>query len=86
MENWLNLTGKVMVVTGGASGIGYAVVEELLADGARVAVCDIADNAPAFAGANDENCLYVKTDVTSLEKVKAVDGIFDAKLVNFYAV
>lgn len=71
MENWLNLTGKVMVVTGGASGIGYAVVEELLADGARVAVCDIADNAPAFAGANDENCLYVKTDVTSLENVKA---------------
>lgn len=79
MENWLNLTGKVIVVTGGASGIGYAVVEELLADGARVAVCDIAENAPAFPGATDANCLYVKTDVTSLENVKAAFAKIVAK-------
>lgn len=37
MEDWLNINGKVYVVTGGSSGIGRAVVEELLADGAKVA-------------------------------------------------
>ncbi len=83
MENWLNLTGKVIVVTGGASGIGYAVVEELLADGARVAVCDIAENAPAFPGATNDNCFYVKTDVTSLASVKAA---FEAIVKKFGTV
>lgn len=72
MENWLNLNGKVIIVTGGASGIGYAVVEELLADGAKVVVCDIAANAPDFKGATADNMLYVKTDVTSHADVKAM--------------
>jgi NAD(P)-dependent dehydrogenase (short-subunit alcohol dehydrogenase family) len=34
-----NLTGKVAVVTGGSSGIGYATVELLLDAGAAVALC-----------------------------------------------
>ena len=72
MENWLNLQDKVVIVTGGACGIGYAVVEEFLADGAKVVVCDIADNAPEFKGANADNLLYVKTDVTSKEQVDAM--------------
>ena len=28
MDNWLGLEGKVVIVTGGACGIGYAVVED----------------------------------------------------------
>ena len=40
-------TGKVALVTGGASGIGLASVRRLVAEGARVAVCDI--NAEAGA-------------------------------------
>ncbi len=72
MENWLNLNGKVIIVTGGASGIGYAVVEELLADGAKVVVCDIAANAPDFKDATADNMLYVKTDITSLAEVKVM--------------
>ena len=88
MENWLNLEGKVIIVTGGASGIGYAVVEELLNDGAKVVVSDIAPEAPAFAGATAENMLYVKTDVSSkadvvamVEKAVATFGTIDV-LVN----
>ena len=72
MDSWLELKDKVVVVTGGASGIGYAVVQELLADGARVTVCDLAPDAPAFEGATEQNLLYVRTDVTSREDVVAM--------------
>jgi sorbitol-6-phosphate 2-dehydrogenase len=83
----LNLEGKSIIVTGGASGIGYACVQELLNDGAYVTVCDIADKAPDFEiGAG--KLLYVKTDVTSkasvdamVEKVVETFGGIDA-LVN----
>lgn len=32
---------KVAIVTGGASGIGYAIVEHLLAEGVKVAVANL---------------------------------------------
>ena len=35
----LGLSGKTAVVTGGSSGIGLATAEQLLAEGARVAIC-----------------------------------------------
>ncbi len=49
------LEGEVVLITGGASGLGRAVVERLLEDGARVAVFDraperIADLAADHAG------------------------------------
>ncbi|EFA6052549.1 TPA: sorbitol-6-phosphate 2-dehydrogenase, partial [Escherichia coli] len=28
MQTWLNLQDKIIIVTGGASGIGLAIVEE----------------------------------------------------------
>jgi NAD(P)-dependent dehydrogenase (short-subunit alcohol dehydrogenase family) len=39
------LEGKVAVVTGGASGIGLAVVERFIAEGASVVFCDLAPDA-----------------------------------------
>lgn len=89
MENsWLGLEGKSIIVTGGASGIGYATVEELLADGAYVTVCDINPTAPEFSNAASGKLLYVQTDVTSkasvdamIEKVIATFGRIDV-LVN----
>lgn len=69
MKNWLGLEEKTVIVTGGASGIGRAVVEEFLADGANVVVCDISENSPEFKNATKDNMLYVKTDVTSKKEV-----------------
>ena len=37
------LDGRVYIVTGGSQGIGEACVRRLLADGASVAVWDVAD-------------------------------------------
>ncbi|MGX7091135.1 SDR family oxidoreductase [Hutsoniella sourekii] len=65
-ENWLGIEGRVYVVTGGSSGIGAAVIEELLNDGAKVVNFDIAEG-----NASHENLLFVKTDVTSRENVEA---------------
>lgn len=70
MNNWLNLEGKTVIVTGGACGIGYATVKEFIKDGANVVVCDINPHAPEFEGANKGQVLYVPTDVTSKESVK----------------
>jgi 3-oxoacyl-[acyl-carrier protein] reductase len=40
------LAGKVAIVTGGASGIGAAVVRRLLSDGATVVAADLNDTVP----------------------------------------
>ena len=68
------------VVTGGASGIGLAVVSRLLEDGWPVAVIDF--NAEALAQAeNDlegENVIFVQADVTDDDEVaSAFDEIVD---------
>ena len=65
MTNWLNVEGKVAVVTGGSSGIGASIIEELLEVGVKVANFDISDN-----GLEHEHLLFVETDVTSRENVE----------------
>ena len=65
-HSWLSMEKKTVIVTGGASGIGRAVVEELLADGANVAVCDVNPQAPVY---ENGTVLYIPTDVTSKSSV-----------------
>ncbi|AGK96378.1 SDR family oxidoreductase [Clostridium pasteurianum] len=72
-KSWLELEGKTVIVTGGASGIGKAVVQEFLDNGANVVVGDMSSNAPEFViKENSGKVLYVKTDVTSFDSVNGM--------------
>lgn len=72
-----SLRGKRVLVTGGASGIGEGLVEAFVAQGARVAFCDIADE-PAHAlvarlapGAAHPP-VYRRCDLTDVEAVRSL--------------
>ncbi len=68
----MNLQGKVVVVTGGASGIGRALARRFAAEGARgVVVADI-DFDAARKVADEIGGLAVKTDVASEADVVAL--------------
>ncbi|MCS6996591.1 MAG: SDR family NAD(P)-dependent oxidoreductase [Casimicrobiaceae bacterium] len=67
----MNVEGKVVVVTGGASGLGAATVRKLAAQGARVVVADIRE-PEGTAVAAEVGGRYVRCDVTSEEEAKAV--------------
>ncbi|EHJ51943.1 SDR family oxidoreductase [Streptococcus macacae] len=69
MTDWLNIAGKTVIVTGASSGIGEAIVEELLELGVKVANFDLADN-----GKKAENLLFQKVDVTSRRQVETAVG------------
>ena len=66
-ENWLNLNEKVYIVTGGSSGIGEAIVKELLNDGAYVYDADLQP-----AKEEHDHLTFVETDVTNKGQVDAL--------------
>jgi len=61
---------QVVVVTGGASGVGRLLATTLAARNARVAVLDVSPRPPAAA--DDEPIAYYKCDVSKWEEVEAV--------------
>lgn len=67
------VSNKTALVTGGASGLGFADAQLLLAEGARVAITDI-DGArgEAAAEALGEGALFFKHDVSSEQDWKSV--------------
>ncbi len=83
-ETMDSLSGKVAVVTGGASGIGKSIVRALLKQGMKVAIADVEDDALAatvseFADANNQ-LIPVKVDVTQADAVAAAREAVEAQL------
>ncbi|QNQ89510.1 glucose 1-dehydrogenase [Corynebacterium poyangense] len=89
MTSTARFSGKNIIVTGAAAGIGLATAERLLAEGARVCLVDLNEEALDQAAqylASDVLC--VAADVSKEEEVKAfidtaekelgaVDGLFN---------
>ncbi len=68
----MDIQGRTAVVTGGASGIGQAIVRALAAKGARVAIFDLNEEAGA-AMVEDlgESGLFARVDVADEASVRA---------------
>ena len=69
------LEGEVVLITGGASGLGRAVVERFLEEGARLIVLDrSADRLQALSAAHQGKIEPVAGDVRSLaDNMRAID-------------
>jgi NAD(P)-dependent dehydrogenase (short-subunit alcohol dehydrogenase family) len=67
----MKLQGKVVVVTGGAAGIGFAYARRFVAEGAFVVLADIVDPAAA-AETLGAKALGVHTDVSNIGSVRAM--------------
>jgi NAD(P)-dependent dehydrogenase (short-subunit alcohol dehydrogenase family) len=75
---------RVAVVTGGAGGIGAAIVRRFAAEGARVVIADL-DDAAGAALVSDlgDACRFVHTDVTVEDDIAAA---VDAAVEQFGAL
>lgn len=71
-----DLKGKVAVITGGASGIGYATADLLAQEGMKLVLADIEqgalDQAVATIAGRGAEVIGVRTDVGDLAQVQAL--------------
>mgnify|MGYP000126715704 CR=1 FL=1 len=73
-------TGKVALVTGGASGMGRTTALQMANAGAKVAIFDMSDENLEKTAAESPNISAYKCDVTDLEQVKTNVARVEAEL------
>jgi D-xylose 1-dehydrogenase len=67
-----SLVDRAVFITGGGSGIGAAMVEAFVAQGAKVAFVDILEEeSQALVGRLDGKPLFLRCDLTDLSRLKA---------------
>lgn len=69
------LEGQIAVITGAAQGLGYAIAERFVAEGARVVLGDLnleATRAAAATLGGDDVAVAVRCDVSSAAEVQAL--------------
>jgi 2-deoxy-D-gluconate 3-dehydrogenase len=79
----VNLSGKVFVVTGGSRGLGLALAQSLLAQGAKVTICGRKPeglNAAHKALDGGDRLLTVQAHIA---EEQSVDALFDQTLETF---
>lgn len=64
MQKWLDLENKVVIVTGGSSGIGKRMCQSFMEQGAQVVIVDL--HTPEEM----ESCTFICCDVTSKDEVE----------------
>lgn len=83
VKQWMDLSGKVVIVTGGSQGIGEHVVQNLRANNAFVVIADLRNNEKFI---NDEAITFVECNVakkidvenlikTTINKYGKIDAI-----------
>ena len=80
----VNLNGQVAVVTGGAQGIGWAIVQALADNGARMAIVDVdaesGDRAAREISMAGGKCIFLPGDVSNVAQMEEVAGEVERRL------
>lgn len=77
----MDFTGKTVLVTGGARGIGRAIAEAFVHKGANVVICDVDQGAVVTAASEmGATALGIKADVTNGAEV---EGMIEQSVAKF---